>query len=171
MILILKILILIIKKISNFNEHGVDINGLDKDGYNINDINKYGVNKDGFNINGIKGTRKKYPNRKNNWTYIDGVYCDQYGFDEKGLNKDGYDIYGFDKKGLNIDGLNKYDYKISSGKGLNISSLPIFLSKIYTNNSSKELINDIKQLVKNLFQNKQISKQLYNTLSSLELYK
>ena len=35
-----------------------------------------------------------------------------------------------------------------SGKGLNISSLPILLSKIYTNNSSKGLINNIKQLVK-----------------------
>ena len=52
-------------------------------------------------------------------------------------------------------------------KGLNISSLPILLSKIYTNNSSKELINDIKQLVKNLYKNKQV----YKTLSSLEIYK
>ena len=59
------------------------------------------------------------------------------------MNEDGYDIYGFDEKGLNKDGLNKYAYKQSSGKGLNISSLPIFLSKIYANNSSKELINDI----------------------------
>ena len=87
------------------------------------------------------------------------------------MNKDGYDLYGFDEKGLNKDGLNKYGYKQSSGKGLNISSLPIFLFKIYTNNSSKELINDIKQLVKNLYKNKQITKQVYNTLSSLELYK
>ena len=38
----------------------------------------------------------------------------------------------------------------SSGKGLNISSLPVILSKIIKNNSSKELINNIKQLVKNL---------------------
>ena len=45
------------------------------------------------------------------------------------------------------------------------------VSKIYTNNSSKELINNLKQLVKNLYKNKQITKQLYNTLSSLELYK
>ena len=87
------------------------------------------------------------------------------------MNKDGYDIYGFDENGLNKDGLNKYGYKKSSGKGLNISSLPILLSKIYTNNSSKELINDIKQLVKHLYKNKQITKQVYNTLSSLELYK
>ena len=36
---------------------------------------------------------------------------------------------------------------------------------MYTNNSSKELINDIKQLVKNLYDNKQITKQLYNILN------
>ena len=90
---------------------------------------------------------------------------------KKGLNKDSYDIYGFDEKGLNKDGLNKYGYKKSSGRGLNISSLPILLSKIYTDNSSRELINDIKQLVKNLYKNKQITKQVYNTLSSKELYK
>ena len=87
---------------------------------------------------------------------------DQYGFNGNGFNKDGYDIYGFDKNGLNKDGLNKYGYKKSSGKGLNISSLPALLSKIYTNNSSKELINEIKQQVENLYQNKQITKQLYN---------
>ena len=96
---------------------------------------------------------------------------DQYGFDKEEFNKAGYNIYGFDKNGLNKDGLNKYGYKKSSGKGLNISSLPVLLSIIYTNNSSKELINDIKQLVKNLYKNKQITKQVYNTLSSLELYK
>ena len=55
--------------------------------------------------------------------------------------------------------------KKSSGRGLTISSLPILLSKIYTNNSSKELINDIKQLVKNLYDNKQIVKQVYNILN------
>ena len=87
---------------------------------------------------------------------------DQYGFDKEGF-KDGCNIYGFDKNGLNKDGINKYGYKKSSGKGLNISSLPVLLSKIYTNNSSRELINDIKQLVKNLYKSKQITKQVYNT--------
>ena len=51
------------KKKSNFNEHGININGLDKDG----------LDKDGYNIYGIKGTRKKYPNRKINW--INDVFC------------------------------------------------------------------------------------------------
>ena len=75
---------------------------------------------------------------------------DQYGFDGDGFNKDGYNIYGFDKNGLNKDGLNKYGYKTSSGKGLSISSLPVLLSKIYTNNSSKELINEIKKTSKKI---------------------
>ena len=36
---------------------------------------------------------------------------------------------------------------------------------MYTNNSSKELTNDIKQLVKNLYDNKQITKQIYDILN------
>ena len=144
-------------KRKKFNERGIYVNGLDKDGYNINGISKYGVNKYGLNINNIEGTRKIYPNKKVNWIIDYDILYDQYGFDVDGFNKDGYNIYGFDKNGLNKDGLNKYGYKKSSGKGLNISSLPVLLSKIYTNNtagpsdlarSSKELINEIKKLVK-----------------------
>ena len=55
--------------------------------------------------------------------------------------------------------------KKSSGRGLTISSLPILLSKIYTNNNSRELINNIKQLIKNLYDNKQINKEVYNILN------
>ena len=138
------------KEKSDFNEYNIDINSLDKDGYNINGVDENGVDKNGLNTNGIKGTRKKYPRRKVNWRDDDRVLYDQYGFDIDGFNKDGYDIYGFNKEKLNEDGLNKFGYKKKSGKGLNISSLPILLSKIYTNNSSKEIINDIKQLVKKL---------------------
>ena len=50
-------------------------------------------------------------------------------------------------------------------KGKGHLNLPIALSKIYTNNSSKELINDIKQLINNLYNNKQITKQVYNMLN------
>ena len=70
-----------------------------------------------------------------------------YGFDSNGFNKSGYDIYN--KK---------------SGKGLKISALPIFLSKSYNNNNSKELINNIKQLINDLYNAKQITKQEYNNL-------
>ena len=77
---------------------------------------------------------------------------------------------------MNKDGLNKYGYKKSSGKGLNISSLPILLSKIYTNNTAgpsdlARRSKKLKKLVTNLYKNKQITKQVYNKLSSLELYK
>ena len=164
----------------NFDDKRKQSNGVDKDGYNINGIDEDGIDRDGYNINGIEGTRKKYPKRRIIWMNNDGVYYDQYRFNSEGFNKDGYDIYGFDKKVFNKDGTNKYGYKKSSGKGLNISSLLILLSRIYTNNtagpsalarSSKELINDRKQLVENLYKNKQIIKQLYNTLSFKELYK
>ena len=53
----------------------------------------------------------------------------------------------------------------SSGKGLTISALPILLSKTYTNNSSKEITNEIKQLTKKLYDNKKITKKLYNILN------
>ena len=153
------------KEKSNFNEYNIDINSLNKDGYDINGVDENGIDKTGLNINDIKGTRKKYPKRKVNWRDDDGVLYDQYGFDIDGFNKDGYDIYGPNKEKLNKDELNKFGYKKKSGKGLNISSLSILLSKIYTNNSSKEIINNIKQLVKNLYKNKQITKQVYNTLN------
>ena len=58
-----------------------------------------------------------------------------------------------------------------SGRGLTISSLPILLSKIYTNNSSKKLISDIEQLINNLYNNKQITTQVYNILNKAITYK
>ena len=93
------------------------------------------------------------------------------GFDEYGLNKSYYDMNGFDEEGLNKDGLNKFGYKKKLGKGLNISALPILLSKIYTNNSSKELIKNNKQLVDNLCNTDQITKQVYNILNKTITYK
>ena len=42
---------------------------------------------------------------------------------------------------------------------------------MYTNNNSKKLIIDIKQLVKNLYDNKQITKQVYNILNKAITYK
>ena len=50
-------------------------------------------------------------------------------------------------------------------------NLPILLSKAYTNNSSKKLISDIKQLINNLYDNKQITKQVYNNLIETITYK
>ena len=41
----------------------------------------------------------------------DGILYDQYGFNSKGFNKDGYNIYGFDENGLNKDGRDMYGFK------------------------------------------------------------
>ena len=60
--------------------------------------------------------------------------------------------------------------KKSSGRGLTISSLPVLLSKIYTNHGSKELINDIEQLINNLYDNKQITKQVHKNLNKAITY-
>ena len=46
-----------------------------------------------------------------------------------------------------------------------------FLAQLLTNNSSKELINDIKQPINNLYDNKQITKQVYNVLHKTITYK
>ena len=56
-------------------------------------------------------------------------------------------IYGKDKEKIKTD--EAKSFKDQKGKGY--VNLPIALSKIYTNNSSKELINNIKQLLNNLY--------------------
>ena len=67
-------------------------------------------------------------------------------------------IYGKDKRKIRTE--EARSFKDQKGKGY--VDLPIFLSKMYTNDSSKELINNIKQLINNLYDNKQITKQVYN---------
>ena len=145
---------------SDFNEHGININGLDEygldqDGYNINGLDRNGLDRNGYNINDVEGTRKKYPKRKVNYKEVEDDLYDQYGFNSEGFNKDGYNMYGFNRigfisegfisegfisEGFNIDRLNKnrlnkFGYTKKLGKGLNISALPILLSKIYANNT------------------------------------
>ena len=74
---------------------------------------------------------------------------------------------------MNKDGFNKYGYKKSSGKGLNISPLPIYLSKIYTNNTAgpSDLAYSSKELINYLYDTKQITKQVYNNLIKAITYK
>ena len=66
-------------------------------------------------------------------------------------------IYGKDKGKIRTE--EARSFKDQKGKGY--VDLSIFLSKMYTNDSSKELINNIKQLINNLYDNKQITKQVY----------
>ena len=56
-------------------------------------------------------------------------------------------------------------------KGKGHVNLPIALSKIYTNNSSKDLISNVKQLINDLCDNKQTTKQVYNNLIKAITYK
>ena len=45
------------------------------------------------------------------------------------------------------------------------AKLLTFLGQLLTNNSSKKLISDIEQLINNLYDNKKITKQVYNMLN------
>ena len=74
---------------------------------------------------------------------------------------------------MNKDGFNKYGYKKSLGKDLDISSLPILLSKIYTNNTAgpSDLARSSKELINYLYDTKQITKQVYNNLIKAITYK
>ena len=60
------------------------------------------------------------------------------------------------------------DFHEKKGKGY--VDLPVLLSKLNIN-SSKELTSNVKQLVKNLYNNKQITKQVYNILNKAITYK
>ena len=143
------------------------------------------LDRNGYNINNIKGTRIKYPDKKLNYKRAEnGNMYDRYGFDTNGFNINGYNMYGFDKNRLNKDGLNKYGYKkplsrirsdeaksFKDQKGKGYVNLPILLSNIYTSSSSKKLISDIKQLINYLYDNKQITNQVYNILIKAITYK
>ena len=59
------------------------------------------------------------------------------------IKKINYLVYGKDKKKIKTDQAKFFEDQ----KGKGYVNLPIALSKIYTNNSSKELINNIKQLI------------------------
>ena len=163
----------------NINGNHVIIN----DKYNPNGFNKNGFHKDtktlydpnGFDKNGFhKDTKTLY---------------DPNGFDKYGLHKDTktlYDPNGFDKYGLHKDtktlydpnGFDKYGHDIYDNrktstaksfkdqKGKGHVNLPIASSKIYTNNSSK-----VKQLINDLYDNEQITKQVYNNIIKAITYK
>ena len=83
------------------------------------------------------------------------------------IKKINYLGYRKDKERIKTD--QAKSFKNQKGKGH--VNLPIALSKIYTNNSSKELINNIKQLINDLYDAKQITKQVYNNLIKAITYK
>ena len=92
-----------------------------------------------------------------------------YGFNKNELNKNGFNIYGYKSKSNKIKIYKRKFFEDQKGKGY--VDLPILLFKMYTNNNSEELIFEIKQLVSNLYDNKQITKQVYNILNKAITYK
>ena len=76
-------------------------------------------------------------------------------------------IYGKHKEKIKTDQAKSFEDQ----KGKGYVNLPIALSKIYTNNSSKELINNIKQLINYLYDTKQVTKQVYSNLIKTITYK
>ena len=51
------------------------------------------------------------------------------------------------------------------------AKLLTYLAQLLTNNSSKKLISDTEQLINNLYENKQLAKQVYNMLNKSITYK
>ena len=78
-------------------------------------------------------------------------------------------FYDNRKKPSKIKTSEAKSFKDLKGKGY--VDLPILLSKLNINNSSKELVSNIKQLINYLYDNKQITKQVCNNLIKAITYK
>ena len=134
------------------DSHDFNIDGKHEDTNDIYDPNGFSI--DGFN------------------KYTKTIY-DPNGFDINGFHKDTRSKY--DSNGFDINGKHKArSFEDQKAKGY--VDLPILLSKIYTNNntielSSKELVSNVKQLINDLYDNKQITKQVYNNLIKAITYK
>ena len=109
-----------------FNKYtGLNANGYDRDGYNVNGLNAAGFDRDGFDIDGIdkdgydrdgynqygynrKGYDREGYNRSGfNETGFDRLGYNKDGFDKLGYNRLGFDKEGYDKNGLNVNGKRK----------------------------------------------------------------
>ena len=77
-------------------------------------------------------------------------------------------MHGFKKKSSKIKTSKAKSFKDQKGKGY--VDLPVLFSKLNIN-SSKELISNIEQLINILYNNKQITRQVYNILNKAITYK
>ena len=121
------------KKYKKFNKWGYNINGLDRKGFNIdrnniNGLDRQGLDIDSYNIN---------------------------GYSTSGYNSQGYNINGYKQNGIDRwSNKRKALKKNIPGSGLKIltpqqmlAHLPILLAQIKAGNNSRELQNEIRQLL------------------------
>ena len=66
-----------------------------------------------------------------------------------------------------LDAAYKSKQNETEGKGLKILTpkrLPIALAQVKAGNNSENLLNEIRQIVYSLYQSKQITKKIYNSI-------
>ena len=153
-----------------YDSNGFDINGLHKDTNDIYDPNGFDIYYTHKDTNDIYDPNRFSIDGFNKYTKT--IY-DPNVFDINGFHKDTRSKY--DSNGFDINGKHKAR-SFEDQKGKRYLDLPILLSKIYTNNntvepSSKELVSNVKQLINDLYDNKQITKQVYNNLIKAITYK
>ena len=136
----------------------INDNKLEKYVKKINDIEKdLNKSKKGEKINKLKNYIKKVKN---------SVYEKDKGRVRTDEAKSFEDQKGKDKGRVRTDEAKSF----ADQKGKGYVDLPILLYKLNIN-SSKELISNIEQLINNLYNNKQITKQVYNILNKAIAYK
>ena len=172
------------------NKDGYDEYGFNKDGFNKDGYDEYGFNKDGFNKDGKKD--KKINKWGYNINGLDRQRLDKNGYNINGYNTSGYDSHKYNINGYNTNGYDSQKYNINgyNSRGLNrqgnkrkalkkniprsglkiltpqqmLARLPILSAQIKAGNNSRELKNEIRQLLYSLYRSKQISKTVYKNL-------
>ena len=130
-------------------ETGLDIEGYDKNGFNIDGINRAGFRKDGIHIE----TNIKYG--------PDGYDID--GYDIDGYDKDGYDMLGIDRNGINKE-TNIKDERIEFGEKFIKSEQTIEAFAKENGLELKKVKKDLDELKKSPY----ISQKLTETLTKNE---
>ena len=110
----------------------------------INNIIDIG-NNESINFNDIINFSKDIMNGKINNSNKEKKYNEKFKNIEENLENRANDTNAIKLYVIYLNQLKKilFTFQKSSGKGLTINDLPILLSKIYTNNNSKEIINKI----------------------------
>ena len=172
------------------NKDGYDEYGFNKDGFNKDGYDEYGFNKDGFNKDGKKD--KKINKWGYNINGLDRQRLDKNGYNINGYNTSGYDSHKYNINGYNTNEYDSQKYNINgyNSRGLNrqgnkrkalkkniprsglkilipqqmLARLPILSAQIKAGNNSRELKNEIRQLLYSLYRSKQISKTVYKNL-------